>query len=44
MWREVEEVGVGDVFRGLSRALVWGDIDPQGCGLGTCYAVAGSVS
>ena len=30
MWREVEEVGVGDVLRGLSaRPLVWGDVDPR---------------
>ncbi len=35
MWRDVEAVGVGNVASLLSaRALVWGDVDPHGCGLG----------
>ena len=39
MWRDVEVVGVGDVLRGLSaKALVWGDVDPLGSGLGARYA------
>lgn len=39
MWRNGEEVGVGDVLRGLSaKALVWGDVDPLGSGLGARYA------
>jgi hypothetical protein len=35
VWRDVEEVKVGDVVRGFSEwALVWGDVDPHGGGLG----------
>ena len=34
MWRNEEEVGVGDVLRRLSaRGLVWGDVDPHCSGL-----------
>jgi hypothetical protein len=30
VWRNVEELGIGDVLRGLfARALVWGDVDPH---------------
>ena len=36
VWRDAEEVWLEDVLRGLSaRALVWGDVDPHDCGLGT---------
>ncbi len=35
VWRDEDEVRIRDVLRGLSaRALVWGDVDPHGCGLG----------
>ena len=35
VWRDVEEVNVGDVVRGFSEwAFVWGDVDPHGGGLG----------
>jgi hypothetical protein len=35
--RDVEVAGVGDVLRGLSaRALLRGNFDPHGSGLGTC--------
>ncbi len=31
MWRDVEEIGAGDVLRVLSAgALVWGYVDPVG--------------
>ncbi len=44
MWRDVEEEGVGDVWRGLSaRALVWGDVDPFGSGLGARYADGSTI-
>jgi hypothetical protein len=34
VWRDVEEVNVGDVVRGFSEwAVVWGDVDPHGGGL-----------
>ena len=34
VWRDVEEVNVGDVVRGLSEwAFVCGDVDPHGGGL-----------
>ena len=34
VWRNEEEVGVGDVLRRLSaRGLVWGDVDPHCSGL-----------
>ena len=37
-------VGVGDVVKGLfARALVWGDVDPHGGGLGARYADGGMV-
>ena len=40
MWRDVEEVGVGNVASLLSaRAFVWGDVDPHGGGLGAGSAV-----
>jgi len=30
VWRDEEEVGVGDVWKGRSaRALAWGDVDPH---------------
>ena len=30
VWRDVEEVNVGDVVRGFSEwAFVWGDVDPR---------------
>ena len=33
--RDVEVVGIGNLLRGLfARALVWGDVDPHGDGLG----------
>ncbi len=35
VWRDVEEVRVGDVVRGFFEwAFVWGDGDPHGDGLG----------
>ena len=35
MWRDVEEVNVGDVVRGVFEwAFVWGEFDPHGGGLG----------
>ena len=35
VWRDVEEVNVGDVVRGFSEwAFVWGDVDPHCDGLG----------
>jgi hypothetical protein len=44
MWRDVEVVGVGDVLRGLSAAaLVWGDVNPHGGGLGTRYADGSTI-
>ena len=44
MWREVQEVGVRDVVSGLfARALVWGDVDPHGGGLGARYAHGGAI-
>jgi hypothetical protein len=44
VWRNVEDVGVGDVLRGLSaRALVWGDVDPFGSGLGARYADGSTI-
>ena len=37
MWRDVKMVEVRDVISGLfARALVWGDVDPHGGGLGAC--------
>jgi hypothetical protein len=34
VWRDVEEVNVGDVVRGFFEwAFVWGDVDPHGGGL-----------
>ena len=44
MWRDVEVVVVGDVVRRLfARALVWGDVDPHGGGLGARYAHGGAI-
>ncbi len=44
MWRAVEEVGVGDVLRGLSAwALVWDDVDPDSCGLGARWADGSTI-
>jgi hypothetical protein len=35
VWRDVEEVKVGNVVRGFFEwAFVWGDVDPHGGGLG----------
>ncbi len=35
VWRDVEEVNVGDVVRGVFEwAFVWGEFDPHGGGLG----------
>jgi hypothetical protein len=35
VWRDVDEVNVGDVVRGFPEwAFVWGDLDPHGGGLG----------
>ncbi len=43
MWRNVEEVGVGDVVSGLfARALVWRDVD-HGGGLSARDAVGGAI-
>jgi hypothetical protein len=44
VWRDVEVVMVGDVVKGLfARALVWGDVDPHGGGLGSRYADGGAI-
>ncbi len=44
VWRDVEVVVVGDVVRGFfARALVWGDFDPHGGGLGARYADGGAI-
>jgi hypothetical protein len=44
VWRDVEEVNVGDVVRGFSEwAFVWGDIDPHGGGLGAGEPDGGTV-
>jgi hypothetical protein len=44
VWRDVEVVGVGDRVGGLfARALVWGDVDPHGGGLGAQYADGGAI-
>ena len=44
VWRDVEVVVVGDVVRVFfARALVWGDFDPHGGGLGARYADGGAI-
>ena len=44
VWRDVEEVKVGDVVRGFSEwAFVWGDVDPHGGGLGAGEPDGGTV-
>ena len=44
VWRDVEEVNVGDVVRGFSEvAFVWGDVDPHGGGLGAGEPDGGAV-
>ena len=44
VWRDEDEVRIRDVLRGLSaRALVWGDVDPHGCGLGAGEPDGGAV-
>jgi hypothetical protein len=44
VWRDVEVAVVGYVARGLfARALVWGDVDPHGGGLGACEADGGAI-
>jgi hypothetical protein len=44
VWRDEEEVGVGDVWRGLfARALVWGDVDPHCSGLCTREADGSTI-
>jgi hypothetical protein len=44
VWRDVEVVVVGDFVRGLFvGALVWGDVDPHGGGLGARYADGGAI-
>ena len=44
VWRDVEEVNVGDVVRGFSEwAFVWGDVDPHDCGLGAGEPDGGQV-
>ena len=44
VWRDVEEVNVGDVVRGFSEwAFVWGDVDPHGGGLGAGEPDGGTV-
>jgi hypothetical protein len=44
VWRDVEVLMVGDVVRGLfAGALVWGDVDPHGGGLGACEADGGAT-
>jgi hypothetical protein len=43
VWRDVKMVGARDVISGLfARALVWGDVDPHGGGLGG-YADGGAI-
>ena len=42
--RDVEVVGIGNLLRGLfARALVWGDVDPHGDGLGARNADGGVI-
>ena len=42
--RDVEVVGIGNLLRGLfARALVWGDVDPHGDGLGARNADGGAI-
>ena len=44
VWRDVEEVNVGDVVRGFSEwAFAWGDVDPHGGGLGAGEPDGGAV-
>ncbi len=44
VWRDVEEVNVGDVVRGFSGwAFVWGDFDPHDGGLGAGEPNGGTV-
>ena len=44
VWRDVEEVRVGDVVRGFFEwAFVWGDVDPHGGGLGAGEPDGGAV-
>ena len=44
VWVYVKMVGVRDVVSGLFvRALVWGDADPHGGGLGARYADGGGI-
>ena len=43
-WRDVKVVWVGDKVRWLfAKTLVWGDVDPQGGGLGAREAVGGAI-
>ena len=45
VWVYVKMVGVRDVVSGLFvRALVWGDADPHGGGLGARYAGGGAIA
>jgi hypothetical protein len=44
VWRDVEEVNVGDVVRGFSEwAFVGGDVDPHGGGLDAGEPDGGTV-
>ena len=44
VWRDVEEVNVGDVVRGFFEwAFVWGDVEPHGGGLGAGEPDGGTV-
>ena len=44
MWRDVEEVKVGNVVRGFFEwAFVWGDVNPHGGGLGAGEPDSGAV-
>ena len=44
VWRDVEEVKVGDVARVFFEwSFVWGDVDPHGGGLGAGEPDGGTV-
>ena len=44
VWRNVKVGEVGDEVRGLlAGALVWGDVDPHGCGLGAREADGSAI-